>query len=49
MVGTVRFWDAGGVTLTPIYKFGTAQFFAGVDLEKVHPDSEDMEEEWPPF
>ncbi|KAJ8934155.1 hypothetical protein NQ318_012851, partial [Aromia moschata] len=47
--GTVRFWDAGGVTLTPIYKFGTAQFFAGDDLEEVHPDPEDMEEEWPPF
>ncbi|KAJ8910731.1 hypothetical protein NQ315_016129 [Exocentrus adspersus] len=47
--GTVRFWDAGGVTLTPIYKFGTAQFFSGDDLEEVHPDPEDMEEEWPPF
>lgn len=47
--GTVRFWDAGGVTLTPIYKFGTSQFFSGDDLEEVHPDPEDLEEEWPPF
>ncbi|XP_050298869.1 lethal(2) giant larvae protein homolog 1 [Anthonomus grandis grandis] len=49
--GTVRFWDAGGVTLTPIYKFGTAQFFTGEDLEDVPPsqDPEDEEEEWPPF
>lgn len=31
--GTVRFWDASGVTLTPIYKFSTAQFFAGDDFE----------------
>lgn len=31
--GTVRFWDAGGVTLTPICKFATAQFFSGDDLE----------------
>ncbi|XP_074039294.1 LLGL domain-containing protein l(2)gl isoform X1 [Leptinotarsa decemlineata] len=47
--GTVRFWDAGGVTLTPIYKFSSAQFFAGDEPEEVHPDPEDLEEEWPPF
>ncbi|CAG9824720.1 unnamed protein product [Phaedon cochleariae] len=47
--GAVRFWDAGGVALTPIYKFGTAQFFAGDEPEEVHPDPEDLEEEWPPF
>ncbi|ERL89741.1 hypothetical protein D910_07102 [Dendroctonus ponderosae] len=44
--GTVRFWDAGGVTLTPMYKFGTAQFFTGDDLDD--PD-EETEDEWPPF
>ncbi|CAG9865318.1 unnamed protein product [Phyllotreta striolata] len=47
--GTVKFWDAGGVTLTLIYKFNTAQFFSGDDLEEVHPDPEDLEDEWPPF
>lgn len=69
--GTVRFWDAGGVTLTSIYKFSTAQLFTGDDLEgcvqitltslkntndylifvEVPPpqDTEDAEEEWPPF
>lgn len=30
--GTVRFWDAGSVTLTPIYKFSTAQLFTGDDI-----------------
>ncbi|XP_060521862.1 lethal(2) giant larvae protein homolog 1 isoform X3 [Cylas formicarius] len=50
--GTVRFWDAGGVTLTPIYKFSTSAFFTGDDLEEPPPsqDPEDQqEEEWPPF
>lgn len=30
--GTVRFWDAGSVNLTPIYKFSTAQYFTGDDI-----------------
>lgn len=30
--GTVRFWDAGNVTLTPIYKFSTSQYFIGDDI-----------------
>ncbi|KAL1494212.1 hypothetical protein ABEB36_009844 [Hypothenemus hampei] len=49
--GTVRFWDAGGVTLTPIYKFSTAQFFSGDDSDDAPPtqDPDDPEEEWPPF
>ncbi|CAH0563460.1 unnamed protein product [Brassicogethes aeneus] len=48
--GTVRFWDAGGVTLTPIYKFSSKEFFSGDDLDDVaSPDAEDGEEEWPPF
>lgn len=32
--GTIRFWDASGVTLTPLYKFSTTQFFAGDDLDR---------------
>ncbi|XP_076275605.1 LLGL domain-containing protein l(2)gl isoform X3 [Rhynchophorus ferrugineus] len=49
--GTVRFWDAGGVTLTLVYKFSTAQYFTGDDLDEapVSPDPEDDEQEWPPF
>ncbi|XP_015837731.1 lethal(2) giant larvae protein homolog 1 isoform X3 [Tribolium castaneum] len=47
--GTVRFWDAGGVTLTPIYKFSTAMFFTGDDLEEAVPDPEDVDDDWPPF
>ncbi|KAL3273313.1 hypothetical protein HHI36_014764 [Cryptolaemus montrouzieri] len=47
--GTVRFWNAGGVTLTPLYKFSSSSFFVGDALEEVSPDAEDMEEEWPPF
>ncbi|XP_049822272.1 lethal(2) giant larvae protein homolog 1 isoform X3 [Aethina tumida] len=46
--GTVRFWDAGGVTLTPVYKFSTKEFFSGDDLDDVaSPDADD--DEWPPF
>lgn len=30
--GTVRFWDAGGTTLTPIYKFSTSHLFTGEDI-----------------
>ncbi|CAH1129271.1 unnamed protein product [Ceutorhynchus assimilis] len=49
--GTVKFWDAGGVTLTPVYKFATAQFFTGDDLDEAPPsqDPDDAEDEWPPF
>lgn len=27
--GTIRFWDAGSVSLTPLYKFNTATFYTG--------------------
>lgn len=27
--GTVRFWDAGGVALTPLYKYNTAALYTG--------------------
>ncbi|GLV32955.1 lethal (2) giant larvae [Carabus blaptoides fortunei] len=46
--GTVRFWDAGSVTLTPLYKYSTAPLFTGEHLEDHTPSTED-EEEWPPF
>lgn len=45
--GTVRFWDASGVSLKPLYKLGTANIFQ-TDCE--HNDSlNQAEEEWPPF
>lgn len=30
--GTVRFWDAGSTTLTPIYKFSTSVLFTGEEI-----------------
>lgn len=30
--GTVRFWDAGSTTLTPMYKFSTSQLFTGEEI-----------------
>ncbi|KRT85566.1 hypothetical protein AMK59_1411 [Oryctes borbonicus] len=48
--GTVRFWDAGSVNLTPIYKFSTAQYFTGDDfVDDVVASPDDSEDEWPPF
>uniref|UniRef100_A0A667Z7G8 LLGL scribble cell polarity complex component 1 n=1 Tax=Myripristis murdjan TaxID=586833 RepID=A0A667Z7G8_9TELE len=53
--GTVRFWDASGVALTPIYKLSTASVFH-TDCDPSDdpqdpsndPDAQ-QEEEWPPF
>ncbi|XP_030755265.1 lethal(2) giant larvae protein isoform X2 [Sitophilus oryzae] len=47
--GTVRFWDAGGVTLTLIYKFSSAQFFTGDESDESPVNQDQDEEEWPPF
>ncbi|XP_029691857.1 lethal(2) giant larvae protein homolog 1 isoform X2 [Takifugu rubripes] len=53
--GTVRFWDASGVALTPIYKLSTANVFhTDCDPCDDPPDPSDdpdmqQEEEWPPF
>ncbi|XP_023670840.1 lethal(2) giant larvae protein homolog 1-like [Paramormyrops kingsleyae] len=45
--GTVRFWDASGVSLKPLYKLSTANIFQ-TDCD--HGDSlTQPEEEWPPF
>uniref|UniRef100_A0A8C8HFB6 Lethal giant larvae homologue 2 domain-containing protein n=1 Tax=Oncorhynchus tshawytscha TaxID=74940 RepID=A0A8C8HFB6_ONCTS len=47
--GTVRFWDASGVCLYPMYKLSTA----GVFLTDAEPNEPNMnqctEGEWPPF
>lgn len=46
--GTVGFWDAGGITLTPLYKYSTSPLFTGDHFDERSPSTED-EEEWPPF
>ncbi|XP_062341663.1 lethal(2) giant larvae protein homolog 1 [Osmerus eperlanus] len=57
--GTVRFWDASGVALTPLYKLSTSSVFL-TDCDPIDdphdpgndpgndPDAQ-HEEEWPPF
>ncbi|XP_034750300.1 lethal(2) giant larvae protein homolog 1 [Etheostoma cragini] len=53
--GTVRFWDASGVALTPMYKLSTANVFHTdcdpCDDPQDASDDPDLqqEEEWPPF
>ncbi|KAL7979386.1 hypothetical protein Chor_015410 [Crotalus horridus] len=46
--GTVRFWDASGVSLKPLYKLGTANIFQ-MDCEHNDSLNQSYEEEWPPF
>ncbi|XP_037767600.1 lethal(2) giant larvae protein homolog 1 [Chelonia mydas] len=46
--GTVRFWDASGVSLRPLYKLGTANIFQ-TDCEHNDSLNQASEEEWPPF
>ncbi|XP_072932199.1 lethal(2) giant larvae protein homolog 1 isoform X2 [Epargyreus clarus] len=46
--GSVRFWDVTGVAMTPLYKYTTAQLFSGEEIGE-HNDSQNDEEEWPPF
>ncbi|XP_044517692.1 lethal(2) giant larvae protein homolog 1 [Gracilinanus agilis] len=46
--GTVRFWDASGVSLRPLYKLGTANIFQ-TDCEHADSLNQAGEEEWPPF
>ncbi|CAH2037874.1 unnamed protein product, partial [Iphiclides podalirius] len=46
--GSVRFWDVSGVPMTPLYKYTTAQLFSGEEIGEGN-DSQNDEEEWPPF
>ncbi|XP_026877989.2 lethal(2) giant larvae protein homolog 1 isoform X2 [Electrophorus electricus] len=46
--GTVRFWDASGVALQPLYKLSTASIFQ-IDCEHNDSFTQAAEEEWPPF
>ncbi|XP_006901248.1 PREDICTED: lethal(2) giant larvae protein homolog 1 [Elephantulus edwardii] len=46
--GTVRFWDASGVALRPLYKLSTAGLFQ-TDLEHMDGLGQTAEDDWPPF
>ncbi|XP_034830505.1 lethal(2) giant larvae protein homolog 1 isoform X3 [Maniola hyperantus] len=46
--GSVRFWDVTGVVMTPLYKYTTATLFSGEEIGENN-DSQNDEEEWPPF
>ncbi|XP_048220975.1 lethal(2) giant larvae protein homolog 1 isoform X3 [Perognathus longimembris pacificus] len=46
--GTVRFWDASGVALRPLYKLSTAGLFQ-TDCEHVDSMAQAAEDDWPPF
>ncbi|CAH2980453.1 unnamed protein product [Chilo suppressalis] len=46
--GSVRFWDVSGVTMTALYKYTTAPLFSGEEICENN-DSQNEEEEWPPF
>jgi len=49
--GTVRFWDASGIALQPLYKFGSAQLFSSDEIahEGSNGAVDEDEDEWPPF
>ncbi|XP_025136244.1 lethal(2) giant larvae protein homolog 1 isoform X2 [Bubalus kerabau] len=46
--GTVRFWDASGVALRPLYKLCTAGLFQ-TDCEHTDSLAQAAEDDWPPF
>uniref|UniRef100_A0A8C5KI02 LLGL1 scribble cell polarity complex component n=1 Tax=Jaculus jaculus TaxID=51337 RepID=A0A8C5KI02_JACJA len=46
--GTVRFWDASGVALRPLYKLSTADLFQ-TDCDHADNLAQAAEDDWPPF
>ncbi|XP_077305570.1 lethal(2) giant larvae protein homolog 1 isoform X2 [Lithobates pipiens] len=46
--GTVRFWDASGVALRPLYKLPTAGIFQ-TDCDHNESLNQSCEDDWPPF
>ncbi|KAM3964532.1 LLGL domain-containing protein l(2)gl isoform 4-T4 [Aphomia sociella] len=46
--GSVRFWDVTAVAMTPLYSYTTAPLFSGEEICENN-DSQNDEEEWPPF
>ncbi|XP_072742817.1 lethal(2) giant larvae protein homolog 1 isoform X5 [Anoplolepis gracilipes] len=47
--GTVRFWNASDVSLTPLYKYNSSILFTGEYLGVLEQPPEDDEDDWPPF
>jgi lethal(2) giant larvae protein len=48
--GSVRFWDADGVALAPLYKFSSEPFFTtGDDFDDDIAEENGDEDDWPPF
>ncbi|XP_034940539.1 lethal(2) giant larvae protein homolog 1 isoform X2 [Chelonus insularis] len=47
--GTIRFWNASDVALTPLYKYNSSLIFTGEHLDVLEQPQEDEEDEWPPF
>ncbi|XP_044734719.1 lethal(2) giant larvae protein homolog 1 isoform X2 [Chrysoperla carnea] len=50
--GTIRFWDASGVALTPLYKYSTANLFSGDEIasdDGTENDGDGDDEDWPPL
>ncbi|XP_069840331.1 lethal(2) giant larvae protein homolog 1 isoform X2 [Dendropsophus ebraccatus] len=46
--GTVRFWDASGVALRPLYRLSTAGIFQ-TDCDHNESLNQSADEDWPPF
>ncbi|VDH99093.1 lethal(2) giant larvae protein [Mytilus galloprovincialis] len=46
--GTVKFWDASGLSMKLLYSLSTATMFS-VDFHPGEQNSPEVEEEWPPF
>ncbi|XP_052070138.1 lethal(2) giant larvae protein homolog 1-like isoform X2 [Mytilus californianus] len=46
--GTVKFWDASGLSMKLLYSLSTATMFS-VDFHPGEQSSPEVEEEWPPF
>lgn len=44
----MRFWDASGVALRPLYKLSTAGLFQ-TDCEHADSLAQAVEDDWPPF
>lgn len=48
--GTVRFWNASDVALTPLYKYNSSVLFKTEESEDPPPENDELSnEEWPPF
>ncbi|XP_057332677.1 lethal(2) giant larvae protein homolog 1-like isoform X2 [Microplitis mediator] len=48
--GTIRFWDASDVALTPLYKYNSSLIFTGEHLDVLEQSQDDDDDDdWPPF